>query len=169
MRVSKKLAITSLAFAVAGCSGFGLRSTPSPAPAAAPAAPAVAPAAPASASAVPAAAVAASAAPATAPTATTTTSPTPTYYKVTDITSGKAFYTLNVKRVGNAAVFTDERNGAETTLQNSQVLPVQKLEYMTGIAPTPTATPVPAAATPSPSAASAPSAAPPPAATPAAK
>src|SRR5204863_3667156 len=128
MRVSTKLAITSLAFTVAGCSGFGLRSTPSPAPAAAPAAPAVAPAAPASASAVPAAAVAASATPATAPTATTTTSPTPTYYKVTDVTSGKAFYTLNVKRVGNAAVFTDERNGAETTLQNSQVLPVQKLE-----------------------------------------
>lgn len=152
MRMSNKLVASSIAFALAGCSGFGFRSSASPATGAAPASAPPAPTAPAATGPSPVA----SAAPATAPTGTTTTSPTPAYYKVTDVTSGKSFYTLKVNRVGNAVVFTDERTGAETTLQNSQVLPVQKLEYMSGIAPTPNAAPVPATATPSPSTASTP-------------
>ena len=165
MRVSNKLVVSSFAFVLAGCSGFGFRSSANPAPAAPPASTAPATTASAATAPNPAAAVA----PTSAPAATTTTSATPTYYKVTDVTSGKSFYTLKVNRVGNAVVFTDERTGAETTLQNSQVLPVQKMEYMTGIAPTPPAAPFPAAAaTPSP-AASTPTAAPPTAATPDAK
>lgn len=166
MRLSNTLVITSLAFALAGCGGFGRKSSASPgsaaAPAAAAAAPSTTPTTASSATAAPAAAVSAPpasapapavAAPAVAPAApavaSTTVSPT-SYYKVIDVSSGKVFYTLKVNRIGHAVVFTDEKTGAETTLQNSQVLPVQKMEYTTGTAPTPTAAPVPApAVTPS--------------------
>ncbi len=156
MKLSSKLALAPLILALSACSGFGLRSSSKPAPAAAPAA-----AAPAAAPAAPAAAPAATAAPAAAAPAAAAVSPTPAYYKVIDVQSGKEFYTQKVTRSGTAVVFTDEKTGAETTLQNSPVLPVQKMEYTTGIAPTPTAAPVPAAAAaPSPAAGSTPPAAP---------
>src|SRR3954468_22806484 len=117
MSMSKRLAITALALALAGCSSFGRRSSAEPAPAAASAAPAV---------------------------AASTTTPNPTYYKLTDVASGKTFYTQKVNRSGTAVVFTDEKTGAETSLQSWQVLPVQKMEYTSGIAPDPAvAAPVP--------------------------
>ena len=129
MRLSTKLALVALIFTLAACSGFGRRSSPSPAPAAA------APAA-----------TAPAAAPAAAAAAVPATSANPTYYKVTDVASGKVFYTQKVNRSGSAVVFTDEKTGAETTIQSSQVLPVQKMEYTAGIAPAPT-TAAPAGAT----------------------
>ena len=143
MRLSTRLALVALIFTLAACSGFGRRSSPSAAPAAATPAATAPAAAPAT-------------APATAPAAAAATSPNPTYYKVTDVPSGKVFYTQKVNRSGSAVVFTDEKTGAETTLQSSQVLPVQKMEYTAGIAPTPT----PAAPAAGASAGGAPAAAP---------
>jgi len=57
-----------------------------------------------------------------------------TYYKVTDVSSGKAFYTLKVTRSGPAVTFKDEKTGGETVLQNSQVLQIQKEAYTAGLA-----------------------------------
>src|SRR6266850_1162416 len=56
------------------------------------------------------------------------------YYKVTDVSSGKAFYTQKVTRSGAAVTFKDEKTGGETVLQNSQVLQIQKEAYTAGLA-----------------------------------
>jgi hypothetical protein len=58
------------------------------------------------------------------------------YYKVTDPTSGKEFYTQEVSRklTGGAVEFKDAKSGAATTLQNSQVLEIDKKTYEAGLA-----------------------------------
>ena len=60
------------------------------------------------------------------------------YYKVTDPTSGKEFYTQDVSRkiTGGAIEFKDAKTGAATTLQNSQVLEIDKKTYEAGLAAT---------------------------------
>jgi len=70
------------------------------------------------------------------------------YYKVTEPTSGKEFYTQEVSRklTGGAVEFKDAKTGAATTLQNSQVLEIDKKTYEAGLsaAKAPAATPAPA-------------------------
>jgi len=56
-----------------------------------------------------------------------------TYYKVTDPSSGKTYYTEEVKRNGSAVEFKDAQTGSVTTLQNSEVMEVDKQAYETGI------------------------------------
>jgi hypothetical protein len=69
------------------------------------------------------------------------------YYKVTEPASGKDFYTQDVSRTlgGGAVEFKDAKTGAMTTLQNSQVLEIDKKAYEAGLsaakAPTPAAAP----------------------------
>lgn len=60
------------------------------------------------------------------------------YYKVTEPTSGKEFYTQKVSRKisGGAIEFKDAKSGAVTTLQNSQVLEIDKKTYDAGMTPT---------------------------------
>jgi len=58
------------------------------------------------------------------------------YYKVTEPASGKEFYTQDVSRkIGGGAIeFKDAKTGATTTLQNSQVLEIDKKAYEAGLA-----------------------------------
>ncbi|HET7763596.1 MAG TPA: hypothetical protein VFK92_00735 [Burkholderiales bacterium] len=59
------------------------------------------------------------------------------YYKVTEPASGKEFYTKEVSRklgAGGAIEFKDAKTGATTTLQNSQVLEIDKKAYEAGLA-----------------------------------
>jgi hypothetical protein len=69
------------------------------------------------------------------------------YYKVTEPASGKEFYTQEVSRTfgGGAVEFKDAKTGAMTTLQNSQVLEIDKDAYEAGLsaakAPSPAVTP----------------------------
>ena len=44
-----------------------------------------------------------------------------TYYRVTDPSSGKMFYTDDVKRSGSAVMFKDAKSGSDVTLQASEV------------------------------------------------
>jgi hypothetical protein len=56
------------------------------------------------------------------------------YYKVTDTSSGREYYTQEVSRQGSAVQFTDAKTGATTTLQNSQVLEIDEDAYKAGLA-----------------------------------
>jgi hypothetical protein len=56
------------------------------------------------------------------------------YYKVTDPASGKVFYTEDVKRNGSAVEFKDGQTGGVTTLQNSEVMEIDKQAYETAVA-----------------------------------
>jgi hypothetical protein len=56
------------------------------------------------------------------------------YYKVTDLASGKAFYTEDVKRNGSAVEFRDAQTGGVTTLQNSEIVEIDKQAYETAVA-----------------------------------
>jgi uncharacterized protein YceK len=56
-----------------------------------------------------------------------------TYYKVTDPSSSKTYYTEKVKREGTAVQFKDAQTGGEMTLQNSSVQEIDKQEYQAGV------------------------------------
>ena len=56
------------------------------------------------------------------------------YYKVSDPSSGKAYYTEDVKRNGSAVEFKDAQSGGVVTLQNSNVQEIDKQEYEQGVA-----------------------------------
>lgn len=56
------------------------------------------------------------------------------YYKVTDPATGKVFYTEDVKRNGSAVEFRDGQTGGVTTLQNSEILQIDKQAYETAVA-----------------------------------
>jgi len=56
------------------------------------------------------------------------------YYKVTDPASGKVFYTEDVKHNGSAVEFKDAQSGGVTTLQNSEVVEIDKQAYETAVA-----------------------------------
>jgi hypothetical protein len=83
------------------------------------------------------------------------------YYKVTDPTTSKAYYTQQVDRQGNGATtFKDARTGNIVTLQNTEVDPVTKEEFEQGLrqpaqlpapAPAPAPTPSSSTQTPAPS------------------
>ena len=55
-----------------------------------------------------------------------------TYYRVTDPTSHKDYYTTETKHVGSAVTFKDGRTGADVTLQNSEIQTISKEEYDAG-------------------------------------
>lgn len=53
-----------------------------------------------------------------------------TYYKVTDTSSGRVYYTDQVSaHVGGGLSLVDARTGDEVTLQNSEVKVITKQEY----------------------------------------
>ena len=53
-----------------------------------------------------------------------------TYYKVTDPSSGKVFYTTNIdKNISGAIVFKDEKSKSEVTLQSSEIAEIGSDEY----------------------------------------
>jgi len=55
-----------------------------------------------------------------------------TYYKVTDPTTGKVYYTTDIRKKGDGAVqLTDSRTGNQVTIQNSEVQEVKKEVYET--------------------------------------
>jgi len=55
------------------------------------------------------------------------------YYKVTDPSDGKVFYTEDLKRQGSAIEFKDGKTGGVTTLQNSEILEIDKQAYETAV------------------------------------
>ena len=56
-----------------------------------------------------------------------------TYYKVTDPTTGKTYYTTELKRKNSgAATLKDGRTGNTVNLQNSEIAQVTKEEYESG-------------------------------------
>jgi hypothetical protein len=55
------------------------------------------------------------------------------YYRVTDPSTGRTYYTTSMKKKGDGAVqLRDGRTGQEVTIQNSEVAKVTKEEYETG-------------------------------------
>ena len=55
-----------------------------------------------------------------------------TYYRVTDPSSGKVYYTTDIdKRSGGAISLKDAATGDQVTLQNSQISKVNKEEFHT--------------------------------------
>ncbi|MGE3109294.1 MAG: hypothetical protein AB7G11_08830 [Phycisphaerales bacterium] len=60
-----------------------------------------------------------------------------TYYKVTDVGSGKSYYTTNWNAgrygYGGAARFRDAATGADVTLQSSEVRTVSKDEFLRAV------------------------------------
>ena len=55
------------------------------------------------------------------------------YYKVTEPSSGKVFYTEEVKRNGSAVEFKDATSGGVVTLQNSEVTQIDKSAYQAAV------------------------------------
>jgi len=55
------------------------------------------------------------------------------YFKVTDPATGKVFYTEDIDRKGSAVEFKDAQTGGVVTLQNSQIIQIDKQAYETGV------------------------------------
>jgi hypothetical protein len=55
------------------------------------------------------------------------------YFKVTDPASGKVFYTEDIDRKGSAVEFKDAQTGGAVTLQNSEIMQIDKQAYETGV------------------------------------
>jgi hypothetical protein len=53
-----------------------------------------------------------------------------TYYRVSDPSTGKSFYTTDVKRNGSAVMFKDAKSGSDVTLQASEVKEITSDEYI---------------------------------------
>jgi hypothetical protein len=55
------------------------------------------------------------------------------YYQVTDPTTGKSYYTTELKQKGNgAATLKDGRTGNTVNIQNSEINKISKEEYDSG-------------------------------------
>jgi hypothetical protein len=63
------------------------------------------------------------------------------YYRVTDPSSGKSYYTTKVGEAGRAGAvkIKDEKTGSMVTLQSSEVKEISSEEYQAAIKATPTA------------------------------
>lgn len=58
-----------------------------------------------------------------------------TYYKVTDPTSQKVYYTTDVEQEkGGSVSLKDANSGAQVTIQNSEVVEISSDEYKTATA-----------------------------------
>jgi outer membrane lipoprotein SlyB len=51
------------------------------------------------------------------------------YYKVTDVSSGKTYYTDEIKRKNSSVMFKDAQTQNEVTLQNSEVIEISKDQF----------------------------------------
>ncbi len=71
-----------------------------------------------------------------------------TYYRVTDPTTGKSYYATDFDRGRDGSItLTDEKTGAEVTIQNSEVSELKQGAYEAEVeGPAPVPNPVPAAA-----------------------
>ena len=57
-----------------------------------------------------------------------------TYYRVTDQSSRRAYYTTDIDRVDSGAVrFYDEKSRASVTLQSSEIVEISKEAFNSGI------------------------------------
>jgi hypothetical protein len=57
-----------------------------------------------------------------------------TYYRVTDQSTRRAYYTTDIDRTGSGAVrFYDEKSRANVTLQSSEIVEVSKGDFESGI------------------------------------
>jgi hypothetical protein len=54
------------------------------------------------------------------------------YYRVTDPSTGKVYYTTNVDRNHGSATLKDARTGNKVTVQNSEVETIRKEEFEAG-------------------------------------
>ena len=64
------------------------------------------------------------------------------YYKVTDPTTGRVYYTTELKQKGSgAATLKDARTGNTVTVQSSEVQKIEKKEFEQGKYAEPAATP----------------------------
>jgi hypothetical protein len=52
-----------------------------------------------------------------------------TYYRVKDTTSGRTYYTEEIKRRNGTVTFRDTKSGAEITLPSSEISEIQEEEY----------------------------------------
>jgi hypothetical protein len=52
-----------------------------------------------------------------------------TYYRVKDTTSGRTYYTEEIKRRNGTVIFRDTKSGAEVTLPSSEIAEVPQEEY----------------------------------------
>ena len=59
---------------------------------------------------------------------------TATYFKVTDLDSGKEYYTGDFARKDGAIHFKDARTGATTIVKNPQVLEIDQRTFDSGVA-----------------------------------
>jgi len=59
---------------------------------------------------------------------------TATYFKVTDLATGREYYTGDFARKDGAIHFKDARTGANTTVQNAQVLEIDQRTFDSGVA-----------------------------------
>ena len=56
------------------------------------------------------------------------------YYKVTDPSTGRVYYTTEVKKKGSgAATLKDARTGNQISIQNSEVQKIKKEQYNAGL------------------------------------
>jgi len=55
------------------------------------------------------------------------------YFKVTDPSNGKVFYTEDIDRKGSAVEFKDAQSGGMVTLQNSEIVQIDKQAYETAV------------------------------------
>ena len=56
-----------------------------------------------------------------------------TYFKVTDRATGREYYTVDFTHKGDAIEFKDAKTGARTTLQNPEILEINKQTFNAGI------------------------------------
>jgi len=71
------------------------------------------------------------------------------YYRVTDPSSGKAYYTTKVSDLrGGAVKIKDDKTGSTVTLQSSDVKEISENEYEAGLKAPASAKPAPAAQVP---------------------
>jgi len=59
---------------------------------------------------------------------------TATYFKVTDLDTGREYYTGDFTRKDDAIRFKDARTGATTTVRNAQVLEIDQRTFDSGVA-----------------------------------
>ena len=71
-----------------------------------------------------------------------------TYYRITDPTTGKSYYATDFDKGRDGSItLTDEKSGAEVTVQNSEISELKQGAYEAEVeGPAPVPNPIPAAA-----------------------
>lgn len=55
------------------------------------------------------------------------------YYQVTDPTTGRQYYTTEIKTRDGATVLVDKKTGKKVTIQNSEVMDITQSQYKQAI------------------------------------